>query len=298
MSVPVIHFKEVDFNNFVYEKRKSEPNSTTIVYDIKYKHDDRVVPFKVQTPRMRAPFGISDNAKYAEDKTKLKYVLSLELKDSEDAFYKFLEQFDEANTNFLVKESSAIWGKEKSLESILEDKYSSLIKKYKVKEDGKQYPDKFTLKIQNVRSGKTFCNIYTQNEKKEFEECKELNTPILNEDGSSVVNEDGKPTYNHNLEIFSKRTFDCVSIFRGPSLIIMKSTKMVYPSNTLDSVRVYQMPQVSRVSKFIEDPTEESDNALDEYAGYGAAAVAGATPAVEGTGDTAEEEDEDAEDDE
>lgn len=78
---------DIDVNNITISDVSSialkEGKGTMITFNIKYKLGNRLVPFKVQTPRMYAPFGITNNEKVSTGGGKIKWSIQLSFKGVE-----------------------------------------------------------------------------------------------------------------------------------------------------------------------------------------------------------------------
>ena len=132
------------------------------------------VPFAIQTPKMPAPFGISNNQDIPNMKKKpdLKYFLNLSFKNEESnpkiQMFKqkikeieerirklFLEQFADKMLPLDPDDST-----EKHTDKTLKRMFTSSIKKGKAKNDTDIYPDTFRISISVNKENKPDANFY------------------------------------------------------------------------------------------------------------------------------------------
>lgn len=155
MSANTILASEFDITRLVvskHQKDKAGGGSVRVLY--RYNDDEEPSRLIVQTPRMRAPFGLNSNEKFAKENDLLKWTLQLSF-DGEDRnkkiqkFKQFLETFDEHFIKLGI-ENSEEWinDDEPDLKSV-KKAYKGTLKKFKIKKDKPDvvYPDNFNVSV-------------------------------------------------------------------------------------------------------------------------------------------------------
>jgi hypothetical protein len=148
-GTPSLNIKEVQFSNFIYEAPKKNKNGGLSI-NILYKYPDgKVAPLRIQTPRMRLPFGFSIFVpKKAEEKQGISATVSfsfqgMDIDSNIEALYQLVNSVDRLNLEKIEQNALEWLGKKKSKE-ILEELYSAGIKP---PPEGKDYASTFRTKV-------------------------------------------------------------------------------------------------------------------------------------------------------
>jgi hypothetical protein len=149
---PVLNPAEIDVNKILISKlktKKYESGQETKQCRVTYDHKTGIDDLAVRVPRATVPFGLT-LAKEKEGETPLKYKkYSLEFNISGspemDEFGKFVDDFDNKNIDFILKESLTWWKKSYSRDTIADACYGSM--KKRTPEEKGDYPDRFKMKL-------------------------------------------------------------------------------------------------------------------------------------------------------
>ena len=150
--------KEVDFSDWTFSNIKANPNGSKSVY---LNCDGRRV--NIQTPKMRAPFGLQKNQWNDGDTPKYTLDLSFSKEPNEklDEFHETLKGLDELVLKEAMEHPKEWFGKNKLSRELAEDLYTSILRRYKdpeTKEFTGKYPD--TVKLKIIRDGKFKTKAY------------------------------------------------------------------------------------------------------------------------------------------
>lgn len=165
MTSTIVLFEDFDPSKIVYRDPKRTASGGLSVY-VNYMKDGKEVPIRIQTPRMRAPFGISHfEAKTPGTTAPPKYTLDLSMDGHYDPasdtgiFYKKWVDFDDLNKDTSVEKSTAWFGKKLSREFV-DELYTSAIKPSKKE----QYPPTFKCSVP-FRNNKFDCQFFDEDKK-------------------------------------------------------------------------------------------------------------------------------------
>lgn len=176
MAPTITLTKDFDVNNLSFSDVKALENGGKLVY-VSY----RKAPLLIQTPTMKAPFGLSkwDNN---DGKSNAKYTLDLSFSGNDNssslmAFQKVLESIDERLVNEAFA-SAGTWfrGKKIASREIVEALYTPVLKFAKDKETG-EVSDKYapTIKLSvPFKDGAFACDVY--DDKKELVDLNSMET--------------------------------------------------------------------------------------------------------------------------
>eukprot|EP00899_Mesostigma_viride_P012935 jgi/Mesvir1/21642/Mv26169-RA.1 len=159
MASTIVLFEDFDPEKVIYRDPKRSTTGGLSVY-LNYDKEGREIPIRIQTPRMRIPFGISCFEGKAQAQ---KYSLDLSFDDyqskEEDVgkFYDRWTAFDDRNKNTSF-EKSTTWFNKKISFDVVNELYTSAIKPSKKE----QYPPTLKCSIP-FRNGKPDCQFFDEN---------------------------------------------------------------------------------------------------------------------------------------
>lgn len=168
-EIPVLLPKEFDAERLVFTEVPSKDDNSTSVR-IRYQHDGSSEPerFIMQTAKMKIPFGLANDSRFAKDPSKLKWSLQLSFSDEDRSkriqrFRTAMNDFDKKCKEVLLKHGD-VWiplppdedddgnfvearHDEKSIRKI----YYSALKRFKFNpkkhKEGDRYPDTFKITV-------------------------------------------------------------------------------------------------------------------------------------------------------
>lgn len=157
-----IMYKDIDPEKIkMVKNRSSSENSIVTTFRLMYKLKNETVNFKIQLPSMIAPFGISNNSKFARDQNSTKWSLQLSFKNEENderlqVFRQKMEAVEKRIQYLFYKnfsdelvpiDNEVVGDKERHDNQRLPNKYyTPIIKKGSVK-NNISYPDIFKINI-------------------------------------------------------------------------------------------------------------------------------------------------------
>lgn len=156
MSANILFPREFSTENLSLSKINKKPESAMGTIRVKYNYDESSEPEKliIQTARVKVPFGITSNEKYAKENEALKWSIQLSF-DNEDKnkkiarFKQCIQEFDD----YIIQqglENSEEWlnDDDPDIKSI-KKAYKSGLKKFKPKKEkpDAKFPDTFKISI-------------------------------------------------------------------------------------------------------------------------------------------------------
>lgn len=156
MSGNTILASEFNVENVVLSKFQPNKDSGTGTVRVGYRYNkdsepDRLV---VQSARMRAPFGLSSNEKFAKEGDNLKWTLQMSFDGEEknkkiQKFRKFVEDFDSHITSVGLEHAEEWINDDDPDEKTIKKAYKSALKKFKPKKGSPDsiYSDTFKISI-------------------------------------------------------------------------------------------------------------------------------------------------------
>jgi hypothetical protein len=155
MSANTLLASEFNTANLVVSKFQPNKDSGTgniqLRYNYKPDEPDRLV---MQSARMRVPFGISNNEKYAKDGDNLKWTMQVSIEGEEKnkkvrKFRKFLEDFDDHFLELGLANAEEWIGDDEADAKSIKKSYKGALKKFKVKKEKPDvvFPDTFKISI-------------------------------------------------------------------------------------------------------------------------------------------------------
>lgn len=148
--------KEIDTEKIVFIDVPSKEGSAMKNVRIKYMHDEESEPdrFIVQTAKMKAPFGITNNQKFIKGDDRLKWDLQLSFQGEDrnkkiQRFKEAIEMIDNRIIEEGTKNSEEWIGDDEPDEKSMKKAYKSSLKRFKPKKDrpDDKYSDTFKISI-------------------------------------------------------------------------------------------------------------------------------------------------------
>lgn len=170
----VLFAEEVDFANLSFDKPKKLKNSTVAQAKLNY----ALKEFRIQVPRAKVPFGVSNTPEEYKKDGKDKYTLelSLDTKNPKLAEFKsFLEKFDKYVIGHLARNSKELFGDVSDEASVAKYIYSSVIRFNldKEKKRSADFPDRFRVKLPIYAGNRANFKVFSSS-KEEINFCKKL----------------------------------------------------------------------------------------------------------------------------
>lgn len=156
MSGSTILASEFNVENVVLSKFQPNKDSGTGTVRVGYRYSEDSEPERlvVQSARMRAPFGLSSNEKFAKEGDNLKWTLQVSFDGEEknkkiQKFRKFIEDFDNHITSVGLQHADEWINDDDPDEKTIKKAYKSALKKFKPKKGGSDsvYSDTFKISI-------------------------------------------------------------------------------------------------------------------------------------------------------
>lgn len=148
--------KEIESDKIIFIDVPSKEGSAMKNIRIKYNHDSESEPdrFIIQSARMKAPFGITNNQKFIKGDDRLKWDLQLSFQGEErnKKIQRFREALDLIDNRIIKEgtENSEEWiGDDEPDEKSMKKAYKSSLKRFKPKKDrpDDKYSDTFKISI-------------------------------------------------------------------------------------------------------------------------------------------------------
>lgn len=156
MSANTILANEFKTENLVLSKFQPNKDSGTGSVKLSYRYNKTDEPEKliVQTARMRCPFGVGNNQKFAKEGDNLKWTVQMSFDGEEknrkiQKFKKFLEVFDEHLIEKGLKNAEEWINDDDPDKKSIKKSYAGLLKRFKPKKDKPDvvYSDTFRISI-------------------------------------------------------------------------------------------------------------------------------------------------------
>lgn len=156
MSANTLLASEFSTENLVVSKFQPNKDSGTGSVQVRYNYgeSDENGRLIVQSARMRVPFGINNNEKYAKDGDNLKWTMNMSFDGEEknrkiQKFRKFLESFDGHFMKMGLENAEEWINDDEADEKSIKKSYKGALKKFKPKKDKPDvvYADTFKVSI-------------------------------------------------------------------------------------------------------------------------------------------------------